>query len=151
MKFRDQIDRWVEQGFFASAYQAWKWCYVAFLSDSVLDNGLAYIITNGTRIDICTQQPANYTEATSTYTKGNKTGLTCTGPADHTSGRKATVPAITDGAVTGDGTVSHWALTKPTTTTELLAAQALTASQAVTNGNTFTLDAIIIAIPDPVA
>jgi hypothetical protein len=123
----------------------------AFLNDLVLDNGLAYIVSHGTRIDICSQQPATYTEATSTYTLGNKTGLTCTGPADHTSGRKATVPAITDGSVTGTGTASHWGLSKTTATTALLAAQSLSASQAVTNGNTFSLDAIIIAIPDPTA
>ena len=124
---------------------------VAFLTDSIMDNGLAYMISNGSRLDICTQQPANYTEATSTYTKGNKTSLTSTGPADHTSGRKATIPAITDGAVTGDGTVTHWGYSKTTATTELLAAQSLTGSQAVTNGNTFTLDAIIVSIGDPAA
>lgn len=123
----------------------------AFLADAVLDNGLQYIVDNGSRLDICSQQPANYTEATSTYTLGNKTGLTPTGPADHTSGRKVTIPAITDGSVTGAGTASHWGFSKTTATTALLAAQSLSSSQGVTNGNTFSLDAIIIAIPDPTA
>jgi hypothetical protein len=122
---------------------------MTLLSDNVLDNGLQYAIDNASRIDLCSQEPANYTEATSTFTLANKTGLTLTGPADHTSGRKATVPAITDGTCTGTGTATHWALSKTTATTELIAAKSLTASQALTSGNPFTLDAIIIAIPDP--
>jgi hypothetical protein len=123
---------------------------MALLTDNALDNGLAYLVSNGSRIDLCSQEPANYTEATSTFTLANKTGLTLDALANHTSGRKTTVPAITDGTVTGTGTATHWALSKTTATTELLATNSLTASQAVTSGNTFTLDAIIIAIPDPV-
>ncbi len=118
-----------------------------FLSDEIFDQGLDYADTNGTRIDICTQEPVTYAEATSTYTKGNKTGLntgaTVNGAVD---GRRVIVPAITDGAVTGTGTVTHWALTDGATL--LIATGALTASQAVTNGNTFTLDAISLTIRD---
>jgi hypothetical protein len=124
---------------------------MAFLSDNVLDNGLNYLTTNGTRVDICSQEPANYTEATSTYSRGNKTGASVSSPTNgDTSGRKVTLAAITSGAVvTSTGTVSHWALSKPTATTELLAANSLSASQTVTSGNSWTLTATDIEIPDP--
>ena len=121
---------------------------MAFLTDEALDQGLDYIDTNGTRIDICSQAPTTYAEATSTYSLGNKTGLNTGATQDgDSSGRKVIVPAITDGSVTGTGTASHWALTDGTSL--LLAWQTLSSSQAVTSGNTFTLGAIDITIPDP--
>ena len=125
---------------------------VAFLADIVMDSGLSYITSNGSRLDICSQQPANYTEATSTYTLGNKTSLSAGSPQDGAStGRRVIIPAITDGSVTGTGTASHWGYSKTSATAALLAAQSLSASQGVTSGNTFTLDAISITIPDPTA
>lgn len=121
----------------------------AFLHDKVFDSGLNYLTTNGVRLDICTQQPATYAEATSTYTKGNKTSFVVGAAADRSGGgREVTTNAVTDGAVTGDGTVTHWAITYPTGS-ELLATYQLSSSQVVTNGNTFTLAAFKIGIPDP--
>lgn len=123
---------------------------MAFLNDTIHDTGLQYITDNGGRIDICSQEPANYTEATSTYTLGNKTSPTVGSPTDgDSSGRKVVISAISDGSVTGTDTATHWALTKTTATTALLAAQSLSSSQAVTSGNTFTLTAIDITYPDP--
>jgi hypothetical protein len=120
-----------------------------YVNDSVLDLGLQYIEDNGDRLDICSAEPATYTQATSTYTLGNKTGITYTGPEDASpNGRKTTVDAITGGSVTGTGTASHWAVSKTSATTALLAAQSLASSQAVTSGNTFSLGAIIIRFPD---
>lgn len=121
---------------------------MAFLADNVLDNGVQYVVTNGSRVDINDAEPATYTAATSTNSLGNATGLTVSGPTDgDTSGRKAVVPAISNGSVTADGTATHWSLTDGTA--ELIAAQTLSSSQAVTNGNTFTLSEIDITIPDP--
>ena len=121
---------------------------MAFLSDNVLDEGVDYLTANGTRIDICSTEPTTYTEATSTFTEGNETGLTVGNAEDgDSSGRKVVVPAITAGDVTGTDTVTHWALTDGIS--ELLAVQTLSSSQAVTSGNTFTLTAIDITIPDP--
>lgn len=123
---------------------------MAFLSDNVLDAALDYIDTNAGELHICSQEPANYTEATSTYTLGNKSSPTVSAPtAGDTSGRKVTVSSINDGSVTGTGTATHWALVKTTATTELLAAGSLSSSQSVTSGNTFTLTAFDIEIPDP--
>ena len=120
---------------------------MAFINDEVFDQGLDYADTNGTRIDICSQEPVSYAEATSTYTLGNKTGLnTGATEAGATDGRRVIVPAITDGSVTGTGTASHWALTDGSAT--LIATGSLSSSQAVTSGNTFTLDAISITIRD---
>lgn len=119
-----------------------------YINDEVFDQGLDYADTNGTRIDICyTQEPTTYTEATSTYTCGNKTGLnTGATEAGATDGRRVIVPAITDGSVTATQTAAYWALTDGISV--LIAAGALSASQAVTSGNTFTLDAISITIRD---
>ena len=73
---------------------------MAFINDLVFDNGLSYAQTNGIRMDICSSEPTTYTQATSTNSLGNKTGLTTGAPADNSpDGRKVTVPAITDGNV----------------------------------------------------
>ena len=126
---------------------------MAYLNDRVLDAALTVLDTEVDRFDICTQEPANYTEATSTYTKGFKdhgaAGSGFGAPADRSpTGRKVTSTAITDGAVTGDGTVTHWAASD-VGNTRLLAANSLASSQAVTSGNSFALPAFDIGIPDP--
>jgi hypothetical protein len=120
---------------------------VAYINDEVFDQGLDYADTNGTRIDICSQEPTTYTQATSTYTLGNKTSLN-TGATQNgaSNGRRVIVPAITDGSVTSNGTATHWALTDGSAI--LVATGALSSSYAVTSGNTFTLDSISITIAD---
>lgn len=122
---------------------------MAYINDEVFDSGLDYADTNGTRIDICSQEPTTYGEATTagTYSLGNKTGLnTGATQAGATDGRRVVVPAITDGSVTNTGTATHWALTDGSAV--LIATGALSSSQAVTASNTFTLDAISITIRD---
>lgn len=114
-----------------------------FMHDDLLDNGLADIAGDTVRVDICyTQEPTTYTEATSTYSCGNKTGLTVSavGNASSGTGRSVTTPAITDGTVSADQTAAYWAITDGVS--KLWAAGSLSATQAVVNGNTFTLDAI---------
>jgi hypothetical protein len=123
---------------------------VATIADAVFDAALQYIVTNCDGLYITSQQATTYTGASSTYALGHKTPPSIGAPADDTSGRKVTVAAITDGTVTGSGTASHYALTY-STGTALLVAQALSAPQGVTSGNTFTLAAFKIAIPDPTA
>ena len=118
-----------------------------YINDQVFDSGLDYADTNGTRIDICSQAPTTYTEATSTYTLGNKTSLNTGATQDGaTDGRRVIVPAITDGTVTATDTATHWALTDASSV--LIATGPLSSSQGVTNGNQFTLDAISITIRD---
>jgi len=124
---------------------------MAFIADTVFDNGLSYVTTNANRVDITSQEVTTYTQATTTYTLGNETTITTTGPADAGTGtgRRAIIDAITAGSVTGTGTASHWAVSY-TTGSVLIATGSLSASQSVTNGNTFTLDAISIIIRDAV-
>lgn len=62
-----------------------------YINDTIRDNGLSSIASaTSRRIDInYTQEPTTYTEATSTYTCGNKTGLTLTAIGDGaTDGRR---------------------------------------------------------------
>ncbi len=117
------------------------------IHSDVYDNGLV-TLTNATSkvLHICSSQPATFANV-ATYTLGNKASPTVSSPGARTpSGRKVTISAITDGSATATGTAAYWALVDGT---RLLATAALSASQAVTSGNTFSLDAIDIGIPAP--
>jgi hypothetical protein len=118
------------------------------ISDEVFDQGLDYADTNGTRIDICSSEPANFA-GIAAVSLGNATVNTGATQNGATDGRRVIVPAITTGSVTGTGTATHWALSNGTAI--LVATGPLSASQAVTSGNTFTLDAISIGIRDATA
>jgi hypothetical protein len=122
---------------------------VAFVYDELFDAGLDYFdatARTGEVLHICSQQPTTRTEAVTTYSLGSATPTT-TGPADHTTGRKITIDAISGGTVSTTGTATHWAYCDDT---NLLATHTLSTSKSVTATNTFSLDAIIIAKPDPV-
>lgn len=122
---------------------------MATLADRVYDNGLTVLDTEANRIDITSQEVTTYAEATSTYTLGNSTSLSIGAPTDgDTSGRKVVVAAVSDGSVSGSGTASHFAIVD-TSNSRLLVTGSLSTSQAVTSGNTFTLAAFDIEIPDP--
>ncbi len=122
---------------------------MAFLIDTVFDSGLSSADTNGTQIDITSAEATNITEAITTFTLGNDAVNTGAPQAGTVDGRKVVVPAITAGSVTGTGTAAFWALSNGTSI--LIATGPLTATQAVTSGNTFTLDAIDITLRDATA
>ena len=120
-----------------------------FLNDRVFDSGLAILDTEATRIDICSSEPTTYTQANSTLTLGNKTlgaGDIGAPAAGSPNGRQVTVQALTAGSVTATGTATHYAITD-TGNSRLLATGALSAPQAVTNGNTFSTSSFTIRIP----
>lgn len=122
---------------------------MAYLNDRVLDFGLSVLDTEANRLDICSSEPSSYSEATSTYTLGNKTGISVGSPeARSPSGRKVAVAEISGGSVTGTGTAAYWAISD-TSNSRLLAAGSLSSSQAVTSGNTFSLATFDIGIPGP--
>lgn len=122
---------------------------MATLDNRVFDNGLTVLDTEANKVLVTSQEAGTYAEANSTYALGNSTSLSIGAPADRSGGgRKVAVAAITDGSVTGTGTATHYALVD-TNNSRLLATGALTASQAVTSGNTFTLATFDIGIPDP--
>lgn len=122
---------------------------MATLNDRVLDNGLTVLDTEANRVDICSAEPTTYAAATSTLTLGNETSISISAPADASpNGRKVTLAAIAGATVTGTGTATHYAITD-TGNSRLLATGSLSSSQAVTAGNTFSLTASDIRIPDP--
>lgn len=122
---------------------------MATLDNRVFDNGLTVLDTEANKVLVTSQEASTYAEANSTYALGNSTSLSIGAPADRSGGgRKVAVAAITDGSVTATGTATHYALVD-TNNSRLLATGALTASQAVTSGNTFTLATFDIGIPDP--
>tara|TARA_B110000285_G_C15012407_1_gene557174 strand:+ start:640 stop:1011 length:372 start_codon:yes stop_codon:yes gene_type:complete len=122
---------------------------MAILDNRVFDNGLTVLDTEANKILVTSQQASTYTEANATYALGNSSSLTIAAPSDRSGGgREVVVAAITDGSVTGTGTATHYAIVD-TVNTRLLAAGSLSASQAVTTGNTFSLTSVSIGIPDP--
>ena len=122
---------------------------MATIADRVFDNGLTILDTEANKITVTSQESTTYASANSTHALGASTSLSINAPADRSGGgRKVTVAAISDGAVSATGTATHYALID-TSNSRLLVTGALTASQAVTNGNTFTLASFDIGIPDP--
>ena len=122
---------------------------MATIADKVLDDGLNTLTNDANRVDITSQEATSYTDATSTSTLGNTTSITISSPADRTGGgRKVTLSAISGGSVTGTGTATHYSISD-TTNSILLVTGSLTASQSVTSGNTFSLEALDVGIPDP--
>jgi hypothetical protein len=123
-----------------------------YINPEVFDGGLDILdaLAAG-RIDITSQVATTFGNATTTdaFSLGNKTGIAISAPgaAGSGTGQSVTTDAITDGTVTTatSDTATHWALTDTAT---LYATGPLTASQTVTNGNTFSLDAIEIFIRD---
>ena len=119
------------------------------LSDTVLDAALDSIGNNCENLYITNAEATTYAEAQTTFKLGTKATPAFTGPAaGDASGRKITVDAITDGVVSATDTATHWALCD-NSLSELQAAGALASSESVTDGNTFTLTAFDIEIPDP--
>ena len=120
---------------------------MAAINDEVFDQGLDWADTTGTRLDIVSTDPGLTYATVTGNTLGNKTSYSVGATQDGaTDGRRVIGQAITDGTVSGTGTATHWAITNGTDT--VVASGALSSSQAVTSGNTFTLDAISITIRD---
>ena len=121
-----------------------------FLADRVYDNGLTVLDTEANVLHICSSEPSTFAGVAS-VTLGNATTLSIGAPgARGGGGRQVTVAAITSGGnVTGTGTASHYAIVD-TVNSRLLAAGALSASQAVTTGNSFTTSSFTIGVPGPV-
>ena len=124
---------------------------MAMISDYILDIALSVLDTAANRIDICSAEPTTFAAATTTLTLGN--GVPTIGsPVDRAAsggGRKVVASALGATAVTATGTATHFAITD-TVNSRLLATGALTASQGVTSGNSFTLTTFDIGIPDAV-
>ena len=129
-----------------------------FSHDNVLDAGLKVIsgdsITNDTTnnrdLCVCSSQPTNRTEATSTYclaktTLTKSTDFTIADDASSPYGRKVTTAQKSGVSVTNSGTANYVAICDGT---NLLIVTTCT-SQALTAGNTITIPAFKIQIGDP--
>jgi hypothetical protein len=117
----------------------------AYINDNVFDGGLTAVASGGTtavdKVYITyTQQATTYTEASSTFACANAAGTLGAPAAGSPSGRKVTFGAIASGSVTATQTAGWYALTRLANTT-LYFANNLSATQALTNGNTFSLAA----------
>src|ERR1700730_3303877 len=117
----------------------------AFIDDNVFYGGLTAVATVRTEAVAktyitYTQQPTTYTEASSTFACANAANTLSAPAAGATSGRKVTNAAIAAGSVTATQTAGWFALTR-LANTKMYFANSLSATQALTNGNTFSLAA----------
>ena len=112
---------------------------MAFILDAALDAGLNRALDLVENMYICSQEPTTFTEASSTYKLGTKATPTIAAAANGTpNGRSRSIQTFTDGTVDASGTATHWALTD-NSLSELDVTGALSASQAVTSGNSWSL------------
>jgi hypothetical protein len=119
-----------------------------FISDTAFDQALAWIVTNGTTLHICSSEPANYAAIAAAELAAAPVTVGAAQNGD-TSGRKVVVPAITDDDVDGTGTAAFWALSNGSDT--LVATGALASGQSVTAGGTYSTAAIDITVTDAAA
>lgn len=115
------------------------------MGDYSLDAGLNALST-ATALHVCSAAIAAYADV-ATYTLGNKAPPSFTGPAAGSpNGRKMTVSAISDGVVTGNGTIVSWAIID-SGNSRLLAYGPLSAGVAVTTGHSFSLGSFALHYP----
>lgn len=119
-----------------------------FTPDATLNDMLAVIADNGTRVDVCSTQPTTYAQATSTYTLGNYTLTAGAGNGDwtiangDTSGRKLTLGAQTGNNATASGTAAHIAITDGIST---LITVTTCSSESTNSGSPLDISAVDIA------
>ncbi len=119
---------------------------MAYLNPRVLDLGLNVLTTETTRLHFCSAEPTNYAQAVS-LSLGSKASPSVGAPADRTpSGRKVTVAAVSDGAATANGSVTHYALVDGTNS-RLLATREMKDGRTVATGDTITSPAFDVGIP----
>lgn len=122
------------------------------VSDAVLDGALD-VAADADRIFVCSAEPTNYTEASSTFALADVTVTAGAGNGDFTiangdtNGRKLTVAAQTGINVDTSGTATHIAVAKSVGT--LLRVVTTCTSQALTSGNTVNTPAFDYEIADP--
>jgi hypothetical protein len=110
------------------------------LDDRVFDFGLDVLDTEADKILICSAAPTSFAEANSLML-GYKNSYAVGSPANRSGGgREVTKPAVSGGTVQNSGTATHHALLD-TVNERLLETKALSASQAVTAGNTWSTTA----------
>jgi hypothetical protein len=122
---------------------------MSFISDEIFDQGLDYLDTNGVRVDICSQEPSTYAQATSTFSLGNATVNTeATTNAASGTGRRVTIPAVNGATVTTSGIVNFVAVTD--NSSKLLVVRQIQTGVPVSANGTFNVGAFDVILRDPV-
>ena len=120
------------------------------LQDRVLDYGLDVLSSEATHLHICNAEPTDHTEASATFSLGNKNwgagNVTGAPEAATPNGRKVVTLPITDGTIGTTDDATHWAITDDTNN-RLLAVGSLAALVGVTSGQGFSLGAFDIRKP----
>lgn len=125
------------------------------IDDYVRDNGLVVMTTDCDLVVICSQEPTSFAEANQLlggdpagFRLGSKSAPTITLDDGQTDGRRAVLAAISDGTVeaTGGGSSGMWWACLDTSESRILSKGELTNDQAVTDGNTFSLASIDVAV-----
>lgn len=123
------------------------------MPDAILDGMLDTIADNVDRIDICKDTPSDYSTATTAgthslgsvvVTAGDGGGDWTIGNGD-TSGRKLTLAQQTGVSIGTTGTATHIAMTDGTS---VYYGATTCTSQAVTSGNTATINTFDIELSD---
>jgi hypothetical protein len=124
---------------------------MAHLEDRVLDLGLNVLDTEATHLYLDSSEPATYTAATSTNALGNNNfgaGAVFGAPAAGSpNGRQVASASVSAGSITATGTAAFVSATD-NTNTRLLSVNALSATQSVTSGNTWSMASFLIRIPN---
>ena len=124
------------------------------IEDYIVQNGITHLHSDVTYIRITANEPTTYALATTgsgssqmlgfkSWGANNAIGADASGSP---SGRVVASTAITDGTIVTTGTAGWWAATDEVSS-RLLAHGSLSATQAVTAGNSFSLGSFTIRIP----
>ena len=120
--------------------------------DTQLDAMLLVLIANTDRIDVCADTPTTYANSTTAgaFSLGTTAvtagiGADWSAAAGDTSGRQVTLAQQTGVSVTNSGTATHIAGTDGTS---VLYFVTTCTSQAVTSGNTMTINTFDIELQD---
>lgn len=119
-----------------------------YANDSAMDAMLSWIADADT-VTVCSTQPTDYTQATSTYKLADVTVSSgdfslATGDA---SGRKVTIAQQANVPIDTGGTAQHVAICK--STGSVLKYVTTCSSQGLTSGGTVTIPAWDIEVADP--
>lgn len=121
-----------------------------FVDSRVLDLGLNVLDTESTHLYLCSSEPATFTAASSTVALGNNNfgaGAVFGAPAAGSpNGRQVASAAVTAGSITATGTAANWAATD-NANSRLNATGSLSATQAVTSGNTWQMASFTVKLP----
>lgn len=117
----------------------------------VLDLGLTVLDTESTHLYLCSAEPATFTAASSTNALGNNNfgaGAVFGSPAAGSpNGRKVSSASVSAGSITATNTATNWAATD-NTNSRLNCTGSLSASQAVTSGNTWQMASFDVRLPN---